>query len=95
MPHVGQEMLTISGTPDFTPFGEFMILLIRYTYTLCITELVSLRTICLLINDSSLFAWISLTALSRDLFYKVGIGVNISLNHSNNLWEVVLDHYLL
>ena len=27
-----------------TPFGEFMILLIRYTYTLCITEFVSLRT---------------------------------------------------
>ena len=37
-------MLTLSGTPDFTPFGEFMILLIRYTYTLCITEFVSLRT---------------------------------------------------
>ena len=44
MPHVGQEMLTRSGTPDLTPFGEFMILLIRYTYTLCITEFVSLRT---------------------------------------------------
>ena len=24
MPHVGQEMRTLSGTPDFTPFGEFM-----------------------------------------------------------------------
>ena len=44
VPHVGQEILTLSGTPDFTPFGEFMILLIRYTYTLCITEFVSLRT---------------------------------------------------
>ena len=32
--------------PDFTPFGEFMILLIRCTYTLCITEFVSLMTIC-------------------------------------------------
>ena len=30
-----------------------------------------------------------------DLFYKVGICVNISLNHSNNLWEVVSDHFLL
>ena len=29
----GQELLTLSGKPDFTPFGEFMILLIRYTYT--------------------------------------------------------------
>ena len=30
-----------------------------------------------------------------DLFHKVGICVNISLNNSNNLWEVVSDHYLL
>ena len=41
VPHVGQEILTLSGTPDFTPFGEFMILLISYTYTLCITEFVT------------------------------------------------------
>ena len=41
---MGQELLTLSGTPDFTPFGEFMILLIRYTYTLCMFELVSLKT---------------------------------------------------
>ena len=32
VPHVGQEMLTLSGTPDFTPVGEFMISPIRYTY---------------------------------------------------------------
>ena len=44
VPHVGQELLTLSGTPDFTPFGEFMILLIRYTYTLCMYEFVSSRT---------------------------------------------------
>ena len=31
VPHVGQEMLTLSGIPDFTPFGEFMISPIRYT----------------------------------------------------------------
>ena len=36
VPHVGQEMLTLSGTPDFTPFGEF----IYYMYTLYITECV-------------------------------------------------------
>ena len=30
---------------------------------------------------TGLFAWISLAALSRDLFFKVGIDVNISLNH--------------
>ena len=35
---------SFSGTPDFTPVGEFMILLIRYTYTLCMYEFVSLRT---------------------------------------------------
>ena len=49
-------------------FPEHLILLIRYTYTLCITEFVSLRTMFtlgLLINDSSLFAWISMSALPR------------------------------
>ena len=30
MPHVGQKMLTLSGTPDFTHIGEFMISLIHY-----------------------------------------------------------------
>ena len=60
MPHVGQEMLTLSGTPDFTPFGEFMISPIHY---INITEFVNLRTIRLRINDSGMFAWINLTAL--------------------------------
>ena len=41
MSHVGQEMLTLSGTPDFTPFGEFMISPIHYIY---ITEFVSRMT---------------------------------------------------
>ena len=36
------EMLTLSGTPDFIPFGEFMISLI---YSIYITEFASLRTI--------------------------------------------------
>ena len=35
MPHVGQEMLTLSATPDFTPFGEFMIC-VYITNLLCI-----------------------------------------------------------
>ena len=34
-------------------------------YIIYITEFVSFMTICLRINDSGLFAWISLTALSR------------------------------
>ena len=40
-PHMGQEMLTLSGTHDFTPLGEFMISPIHYIY---ITEFVSLMT---------------------------------------------------
>ena len=44
---MGQEILTLSGTPDFTPFGEFMMSPIHYIY---ITEFVSFRT-CLRIND--------------------------------------------
>ena len=35
-------MPTLSGTPDFTPFGEFMILLA--IYTLYVTEFVSFMT---------------------------------------------------
>ena len=59
---MGQEMLTISGTPDFTPFGEFMIsplweFMISPIHYIYITEFVSLRTI-LWINDSGLIAWI-------------------------------------
>ena len=34
VPLVGQEMLTLSGTLDFTPFGEFMISPIHGIYTL-------------------------------------------------------------
>ena len=37
--HVGQEMLTLSGTPDLTPFWELVILPIHYMF---ITECVSL-----------------------------------------------------
>ena len=38
---MGQEIITLSGTPDFTPIGKFMISSIHYIY---ITECVSLRT---------------------------------------------------
>ena len=41
----GCHMLTVYGTPDFTPFVSFKTML--------------------QINDSGLFAWISLAALSR------------------------------
>ena len=30
--NVGQDMITLSGTPDLTPFGEFMISPINYIY---------------------------------------------------------------
>ena len=59
-------MLTLSRT---LPLGSSF-LLIRYTYTLYITELVSLRTM-LLINDSGLFVWINLAALFRTYFIKL------------------------
>ena len=53
-------MLTLSGTPELTLFGEFMISPIHYMLlNLSVLEL------CLRINDSGLFAWISLIALSH------------------------------
>ena len=39
--HMGQEMLTLSGTPDFTPFWEFLISPINNIYNI----FVSFRTI--------------------------------------------------
>ena len=63
-------MLTPSGTPDFTPLGKFMISPIHYIY---ITEFVSLRTMFLRINDSGLFAWISLDCFVVYLFYSKGL----------------------
>ena len=122
--HVGQEMLTISGTPDFTPFGKWWCfrpllctlfrlnwakqtpgimrrnkwrnlplsgfepatqwseaqhataglqrppsLLFGSSWLIWYTLLnVSVLRLCLRINDSGLFAWISRTALSRLCF---------------------------
>ena len=56
--HVGQEMLTLSGTPDFNPFGEFMISPIHYIYMYYQIHL-SVSVLYLRINDYGLFAWIS------------------------------------
>ena len=57
-----QDMLTLSGTPDFTPFGEFMISPIHYI--LLNLSVVGPMTV---VNGlmTGLFACISLTALSR------------------------------
>ena len=59
MPYVGHEMLTLSGTPDFTLFGELII----YTYIICQSK----DYVYGLITD--LFAWVSLAAFVVDLFY--------------------------
>ena len=61
--YVRQDTHTLSGTPDLTYFGEFMTSPIHYIY---FTECVNLETTFM---DSGLFAWISLRALSQDLFY--------------------------
>ena len=64
----GRKMLTLSGTHNFTPFGEFMISPIHYIYIIY-TECVSLRTtLRLQINDFGLFVWICLTSSSRTYF---------------------------
>ena len=59
-------MLTLSGTHDFTPFGEFMISPIHYLYIIY-------YWICQFYDYvyglmTGLFAWISLTALPRGSF---------------------------
>ena len=72
VPHVGEETLTLSGTLDFTHFGEFMISPIHFITYINLSVLRSR----LRINDSGLFAWISLTALSRTYF--------VALNWSEN-----------
>ena len=59
-------MLTLSGTHDFTPFGELMISPIHYIYIILLN--LSVFGLFVRINDSGLFAWISLTALSQTYF---------------------------
>ena len=71
VPHVWQELLALSGTPGLSPFGEFVVLLIRYIYMYiyivyywvcqfwdCLYRLMTL--VCL--------PWIGLAALSRTYF---------------------------
>ena len=74
MPDVGQEMLTLSGTPDCTPFGEFMILPIHYIYIhyiICQSKdyVYGLMT--------GLFTWISLDCFVSDLLYYLHPWINI------------------
>ena len=63
--YVGQEMLTLSGTPAS---------LIHYNYIHYILLNLSVLGLCLRslrVNDSGLFAWISLAILSLAYFIKV------------------------
>ena len=57
-----REMLTLSGTTDFIPFGEFMISPIRLYIHFC----QSWDNVYVLLTG--LFVWISLTALSAIYF---------------------------
>ena len=70
MPHVGQEM-SFYGTPDFTPFGEFMISPIHYYihYIICQSKdyVYGLMT--------GLFAWISLNCFVIDLFNELLVSI--------------------
>ena len=102
---MGQEMVTLSGTPNFTPFGEFMIsshsLYIHY-----ILLNLSVLGLCLWINDFGLFAWINLTALSRTYFlcyncysrpskYSVGLNIFIGSNNKHNHYNVLPIHTIM
>ena len=60
----------------------FMILLIRYTYTLCITEFVSIGTM-----FTGLFAWFSLAALSLTYLFQ-----DILQNALLWFWKLTIDH---
>ena len=67
VPHVGQEMLTLSGTYNFTPFGKFMITHSLYMHYILLN--LSVLGLYLRINDCGLFAWID--CFVSDLFYYV------------------------
>ena len=76
----GQEMLTLSGTHDLTPFGDF-------THSPYIYgggggaghSLLHMPVLgpFVLMNDSGMFAWISLTAMSwkRQYSYQLQLGI--------------------
>ena len=86
VPNVGQKMLTLPGTHDFTRFGEFMIHPF-VKYTLDITELVSFRTMFM-----DLFAWISLTFFFTDLFYYIYMH---STKHSRALTHAYVLYFII
>ena len=75
---MGQEVLTLSGTPDFTPFGEFMISPYMH-YIICLSKdyVYGLMT--------GLFAWISLDCFVVDLFcdydQRQGFSLDKSASH--------------
>ena len=63
----GQEMLTLSGTHNCTSFvHDFTHSLYIYIHYILLN--LSGLGLCLQINDSGLFAWINLAALSRTYF---------------------------
>ena len=83
VPHLGQDMLTLSGTPDFTPFIYIIYFVLhihtRYTFIgeFMISPIHYIYIIYYWICNFSdyvygwmtgLFVWISLTALSRTYF---------------------------
>ena len=89
-------MCILSGTPDFTPFGEFMISPIHYIYTIYLLNLSGLGQ-CVWLNDSGQFAWISLTALScllRDKSFSISIDILpncVFLASGNDIGPVLID----
>ena len=66
VPHVGQEMLTLSGTSDCIHFGVFMISPIHYIYIIYYSNCQFWDYVYGLMTG--LFAWIRLTAFVSDLF---------------------------
>ena len=56
--------ITLSGTLDFTTFGEFMISPIHFIIYMYILRNLSVLRL-FLINDYGFFAWMILTSLSR------------------------------
>ena len=68
--------------------GEFMISPIHYIYIIYywICQFLGL---CVRINDSGLFAWISLTALSRTYFIIIHIGLIIFIPLTNRVSPIL------
>ena len=82
VPHVGQEICTLSETLYSTPFGEFMISSIQYYIHYWICQF----------KDYVLFAWIGLTALSRTYFIGQKM-LTSDLYHGPNMWHGKLTYF--